>query len=180
MNDFEVLKLKKETDIDKSFTCGVDYIDRNIKDSYYPYICRHEDVYFCKFNNEILGYSIISIREICPNEIDLYAEYFADSKSFGVVYLNYIAIKETKQHNGYGTRFLCYMLKKIREHSKILPIRFITLEALKDKVQWYEDKGFKKLDSCYSNGNQRMYLDIMSCEEFERINSYMKEEMGNG
>lgn len=177
MSEFGVLKLKNEKDIEKDFTCGVEYIDHNIKNSYYPYICKHEDVYLCRLNDEILGYSIISIREIGPNEVDSYTEYFADSKPFGVVYLNYIAIKEDRQHNGYGTRFIRNIIKLIRTYCKTLPIRFITIEALKEKVCWYEEKGFQKLDSCSSNGNQRMYLDLMSPEEFEVIDNYRKGEI---
>lgn len=177
MNKLSFTKLKTEEEVDLNFTCGIGYIDEYIRSCYYPFVCKHENIYLCKINSEIVGYAAISIKEIDTNKIDLMTEYYADSKSFGIVYLNYIAIRESKQKLGFGTYFLAMLIRLVKEYSKILPLRFIIIEALKEKIDWYQKRGFKMLECNGENDNPYMFLELMNEEEFKMINDYFERSI---
>ena len=166
-------KIQNENDINISFTCGLEYIDDYIKNSFYSFLCKHQMILLCKINNQIVGYILYCIDSVDCRQTEKMTDYFADSKSFGVVYMNYIAIEIDKQHNGYGKKFLSSFIKFIKQYSKSIPLRFIVIESLKDKTGWYSNIGFKILDNETHKENPQMFYDLLDKEEKDSINNYI-------
>ena len=69
-------------------------------------------------------------------------DYYVTDHEYAALEISYIAIDRRVQGNGIGTRVLARLISDAEKLSKILPIRFLVLDALDDKVQWYLDAGF--------------------------------------
>ena len=65
---------------------------------------------------------------------------------FPSVKIEYIAVASEWQHQGIGTLLMKAMVDYVRDLSGKLPIRFVYLESVQNKVGWYAEFGFSKLD----------------------------------
>ena len=167
---YNIEKIKNEDDIKEDFTCGISYIDRNIKECYYAHLCRQEMVYLCKLDNSTVGYIVFSISELSNAELVDKVEYSFGSNSFGVIYMNYIAIDFNNQHKGYGSRFLAKFISEMKDKSKELPLRCIVINSLKDKVDWYCKRGFRLIES--KDDNPKMFVDLLDKDDIKIIDNY--------
>lgn len=91
---------------------------------------------------------------------------------FCSVKIEYIAVEESHQRHGIGTIVLKYAIKYIRDHIKGLPIRFIFLESVQDRVDWYKKYGFTDLADGVTIRNKDSYtvplcIDLVDYEEIE-------------
>ena len=174
MSKLSLRKIKNQSDINIDFTCGLSYIDEYIKNAYYPNICGHEYLYCCYENDEIVGYCSISIREVEDKYIERVSKdyYSDDTRYFATFYIRYIAVDINKQNNKIGTKFLKMIILYMKNYIKSFPVRFIILEALKDKIDWYEKIGFQIIDKEEKNDNKKMYYDLFGEEEYKIINEY--------
>ena len=81
---------------------------------------------------------MIKVVVLCDEAND----YYVTDHEYAALEISYIAIDRRVQGNGIGTRVLTRLISDAEKLSKILPIRFLVLDALDDKVQWYLDAGF--------------------------------------
>lgn len=165
-------------DINDNFDCGVDYLNKNLKDDYYAHLCNQDYIRVCRINNEIVGYCNISIKELEMQYNDKVSDEGYDGdikKSFGIVFLRYIMVHIDKQHKGIGREFLAQIITTIKTMRQFLPIRFIVIDALKERVEWYEKIGFKKINNDY---NPKMYYDMITEVERKELIEYNKSYGG--
>lgn len=175
MAQLEIVKLKEEVPL-KLFSCGNSSIDIQIKQSYYPTILQHASAFQISTDKQILGYYMLKFLKIniqsCPENIsDYYSEICNDLYS---VHIKYLAVDSRFQNKGIGTNVLGYIIKAVNELCIFWPIRLITLDALKEKYDWYRQKGFQAFqESDLHNGSPTicMYMDCLL--DIEAFNEYI-------
>ena len=73
-----------------------------------------------------------------------------------------------------------YLVKDARTLSEHWPVRLLFLDALRNKVDWYIGKGFAPLNSADLSGDSptvRLYIDLMSAEEKEKLDYYIQNSI---
>lgn len=173
------MSIKKiESDISKSFDCGNSSINSLVYESYYPTILQHAYAFEVRVDERITGYfmcrfSTIEI-EACPDEISNYmSENF---KKCASVHVEYIAIDKFYQGYGIGKSVIYHIIQWSRNLCRVYPIRLITLDALKEKYEWYQNLGFLAFDEndmADSSPTIRMYIDCLL--EKELVYNYIEE-----
>lgn len=79
------------------------------------------------------------------------------------------------QNHGIGSTILNSVIARVKELARDWPVRLFILEALRERVSWYLDKGFDALDSADLDGNSGtvwMYFDLISAEEGAALREY--------
>ena len=73
---------------------------------------------------------------------------------------------------------LIYRLEKIineaRQWTDFLPIRFITLNAVPEKVDWYKKIGFKEMGKNIDAVNTYMYIDLIKDSQY--VKNYFEQQ----
>lgn len=169
----------------ESFDCGVNKINQMVSESYLEQISQHSQTYECVIDNVTVGYCMFYIKNFINNTFEDNIETFSGGviNFYSSIHIEYIAINEMYQHNKYGLLFLQGMLKIFEKYVKILPIRFITLDAFKELAGWYELAGFKCLRPEEKNKDTGsdtvlMYKDCITEENLKLISDY--EDMFQG
>ena len=151
----KICRLKVGEKVVQCFDCGDYDLNNLILESHYANAFKQIYVLTCKLNNIDIGYLGFSISSIKHHEIN--DGYYDNQYDAGVVYLNFIAIDIQNQHRGYGQELLKYFINKIKKMSKGMPIRFLLLDSLPEKVDWYKKIGFKRI---VDNGD-KMYFSLI-------------------
>ena len=157
-----------------SFDCGNQSINNLISRSYYPTIL-HQAYAFCVSNGDaIIAYYMLKFVSIdigkCPDEI---SEFYEDSfePHLCAVNIEYIAVDKKYQGYHFGTYILQQIITDVQNLCEYWPVRFITLDALTTKIDWYKTLGFKEFKpNNDSSSTVRMYLD---CASIDLIHSYV-------
>jgi len=154
------LKIRLISDIDylnyKNFFCGNSSMDNFLKESaYYLTITKQAATSLVWLENEVVGYFTLQNHQL---KIDIPIPELIGSTH---LYIERIAIRKDLQKSGIGTFILNYIL----EISSEINERFIFIDALIEKVEWYEHRHFESLigdEKSKSNkdGLVFMYLDL--------------------
>lgn len=169
----EINKLSADVPSD-SFDCGNQSINNLIFQSCYPTIL-HQSYAFCVSNdNDIIAYYMLKFIDIdidiCPDEISDYCDDSFDPH-LCAVNIEYIAVDKKYQGYRFGTRILQQIITDVQKLCEYWPVRFITLDALTTKIDWYKTLGFKEFKpNDDSSSTVRMYLD---CAPIDLIQSYV-------
>lgn len=173
MSAVEVLKLKDEY-ITKAFDCGNASINSLIHESYFPTILQHASCYVACYKKKAVGFYMLKFRKIlleeCPEDIADFRGMFGDCFS---VHIEYIAVQKEFQNMGIGKKLLLKINRDVRELCKIWPVRLITLDALKEKYEWYQEIGFRPFNESDMENEDvtiRMFLDCLL--DVETVNNY--------
>ena len=174
MAKIEISKMKKEVPAG-TIDCGNDSINALIEKSYYPTILQHAYGYLICIEHKIIGAYMIKFVKIkledCPEEV---SEYVSDlCEDCFSIHIKFIAIDTKYQKRGCGTHVLMNIVRQVRELCDKWPIRLITLDALKDKYEWYCSLGFvafNEEDYNDENSTIKMYLDCLIDPEV--VNTY--------
>lgn len=155
--------------------CGNASINAMIEKSYYPTILQHAYGYVICLNEKIIGAYMLKFVKIdlagCPEEIsDYISDMCADCFS---IHIKYIAVDKKYQGMGVGKHVLKYIVMCVRKLCQNWPVRLITLEALKEKYNWYVSLGFLPFDEKDlqdDNTTIKMYLDCLI--DIDVVNTY--------
>ena len=172
MTEFSIrlLNCKTEREATDRFTCGNSTIDRMVKNSHYPTALQHAYAYEVSYRGLVLGYYMLKFLQhsieddAWPTSI---SEYSSDTiKDFSTVYIQYIAVDKNMQGQQIGTQILRFIIKEINKLSKLWPVRMVSLNALPDKVEWYQKNGFALYEGVsplteLGGDNRYMYLDLI-------------------
>lgn len=163
------------------FDCGIAGINDLVQRSYYPTILQHLYAFEILVDGVIVGYYMYGFRRIklseSPGDI---GDYISDLSEYCyALHIRYIAISEQYQRIGIGSKALGLLILQVQELCKTWPVRLITLDALKEKVEWYKSKGFVMFnedDIGNSKKDVAMYLDcLVDPEKLERYTSEHEE-----
>jgi GNAT superfamily N-acetyltransferase len=157
--DLNKLKVCIIKDVDykqyRDFSCGNSSMDNFLKESaYYLTITKKAATSLVWLNDEIVGYFTLQTHQF---KTDIPISELNDSKH---LYIERIATREDLQGRGIGTFILNYILELSSEINE----RLIFLDALIEKVEWYEHRHFENIineEKIKSNpdGLVFMYLD---------------------
>ncbi len=171
MATIEISKANSEVTLD----CGNASINSLITESYYTTILQHAYCYIVSYNNEVVGAYMLKFTkielDICPEDIaDYRSEICTDCFS---VHIKYIAVDKRYQRNGLGKLILKYIIKSVMQLCEKWPVRLITLDALKEKYEWYLALGFlpfneKDIDN--DSATISMYMDCLI--NIDEVNTY--------
>ena len=164
-----ILQIRKVTQsVENSpFDCGVESINKYVRDSYYPLIIQQAYAYSIASRDKVLGYYQVLFRDI---ELDKFPEYIAGYSfddhylKLTALHIRYIAIDKKYQRLGIGTSVMRIIIKSCRELADVWPVRVITLDANVDLVRWYSGFDFKQTLSNIAGQDgvtTMMFLDCM-------------------
>lgn len=176
-------KLMGEEDL-HGFDCGNPSVSNMIDQTYYACLLREARAYCVylkvKDDQEILvgAYSVSIDTLDVKNAVSPLADYYSREPPFrAMVHLDYIAVNSKVQDHGIGKAILEYIVLQARSLYREWPVRLLVLDALRDKVAWYEKRGFSAVyedDPDPHSTTVKMYLDLMPGEDFQRLSEYVE------
>lgn len=146
-------------------SCGVESIDELTKDAYVKTLLKQAVAYDILVDGIAVGGCMIKFVTICDEE------YCAGDPMYAALEITYIAIDKRFQRRRIGSQVLSMLILRARDLAKSWPIRFLIIEALRDKERWYVDAGFKeyprKEDTRYPD-TIPMRMDFIDKDAVER------------
>lgn len=171
--ELEIKKISSDVVLG-SFDCGNQSINNLISQSYYPTLLHQGHAFCVHYNGQVIAYYMLSIIAFnidkCPPDVKEYLEHSIKNsfnKHFAAVHIQYLAVDKQYQKYGIGTQLLKRIIKSTQALCKQWPIRFITLDALDDKVPWYRKNGFKEFGFGDTDHATTMYLDCVSQKDID-------------
>lgn len=170
--------LESESDL-KSFDCGNASINRLVADSFYPNLLKQIQTYMITLQGHRIGFCSLSIARLSIEDSDApIAEYYNNSPSYGALQIDFIAIDKKIHNHGVGTNALSFFVDQARKIYNTLPIRVVVLDALRDKLSWYSNRGFVPIKSSDTEGTSetiKMYYDLMPNEDLSILEQYIDQ-----
>ena len=164
-----------ETKLD-FFDCGIGSINQMVKECVYPVLCNQAKIISVSAEDEVVAFYSLAITSVEYADSDAEAfEYCHQTSRFGALKVNFIAVDKNVQHIGIGKQIMKKIIMEAIELHAIAPVRFVVLDALYDKVEWYRDIGFdyvKSSDTDETLETVRMFFDLMTDEEWDRLKNY--------
>lgn len=147
-----------------NFDCGNPAINKYVESSYFATLYQQCYAYKIMYKSVVVGYYMITLRDValsdCISEIsDYQMGEFGDY--IPSLYINYLAIETKFQKNKIGTKTLEKIITETRQLTNILPIRFITINAVPDKIDWYKKIGFSEMGKDIDSVNKYMFIDLI-------------------
>lgn len=134
------LRLKvMEEDCSSTWSCGVHSIDELIRGSYAKTIFKQALAY----NIVVDGYTVGNCMIKFVRLLDEDADYYEQDQEFIVLEISYLAIDQRLQKHGLGTQALKILITNAKKIADFLPVRFLVIDAFKDKEDWYYRSGFR-------------------------------------
>lgn len=163
-----------------AFDCGNPSIEERIKHTYYASLLQEGYGYEIVASQHLVGYYMITLTVLNGGNIPIkdrqYSSGVYQCLRYPAVEITYLAIDKRYQKKNIGTTVLKAIIKNVRNWCHQLPIRFIMIDALKEKVKWYTDLGFFAVNTSSDAGNcatVKMLIDCL-CNEGE-LNQYVNE-----
>ena len=177
MSQLTVEKLDGEV-IAGKFDCGNESINSMVSQSYFPTLLQHAYAYKVILSDCVIGYYMILFKtlelENAPEVVQEYRSSLIDT--YTCVDIKYIAVEQSKQGNSYGTHILRSIMANVYTLSNDFPVSFITLDALKEKYEWYRKNGFLAFDEKEMNNSSPTIQMYVSCVlNQEAIETYVDD-----
>ena len=158
------LRFDKLHDEVLGFTCGNGSIDAQIEHAHFLTDNGIAHAYEVTAENiGTIGYYCLRMREIrhefLPAEIgdiDIGVPF-----CFYAVEIKFLAVRKDLQKNRLGTAILQVVIENLKGYHNDVPFRFIYIDALREKIAWYERFGFRHFAGRASEDiTTPMYLDL--------------------
>jgi len=150
-----------------TFDCGNGSINRCIYESYYPTLLQHAYAFQVLVDDIIVGYYMIGFErylfddDALPEEVNDYRSTIVNTVP--AIYVKYIAIQKEFQNRKIGSSLLKYIVDRVFVLCKDFPVSIITLDALKEKYQWYKKNGFLPIDENAMRDQEPTIKMYMKC-----------------
>lgn len=164
----------------ENFVCGNHSIENMIANAYFQTILQHGYAYEFYNNGIILGYYMIRFEKVLLSQCEEAVEGYYDEalKNYYAVHIHFLAVDKRYQNRNIGTAVLNVIIKRIREMAKLWPIRLITIDALKDKYEWYIKNGFLPFNEEDLEDDKSvicMYIDCQTDDNKKRTKKFVEE-----
>lgn len=134
----EDIKIDDNIEIFKSDNPSLNtYVQR---EAYFEQIMKFTNTKVVRIENDIVAYFSIQFKDI--KIIEEFDEY-----NYPSIYLKCLAVDKIYESQGIGTALLEYITIQCEEVSKFVGCRCLLIDALTEKIKWYEERGFQYLDS---------------------------------
>jgi GNAT superfamily N-acetyltransferase len=108
--------------------------------AYFEHIMHLCNTKLVKINDDIVAFFTMEFRTL-----GIPIDY--DDNIYPVVCLKCLAVDDRFQGKGIGTAIIQYVVLECKELSKFIGCRCLIIDAIKEKVNWYKDRGFQLVDS---------------------------------
>lgn len=172
MDSLTFTKMAKPAD--PTFTCGIESIDKMVKDSYFLCLMKRSYAYEVTYNGIIVGYYRIELKRfdnskfdppLDEHSLDLYSDLYA-------LHIQYIAVRKEYQQHHIGSSIFEHILQSVDDIVKCCPLRLVTLEAFHDLINWYSKYTFIDLAPSLDNPETNlMFSDLISSSDLDKIQS---------
>ena len=172
MSRLRIEMIKNDTQL-SAFDCDNSSINMLIKESYCATLFKQDCVYTVHIDGIIVGCYMLRLIQISGLS-DEYSSAIFGSK-FAAMKIQFLAVNKNLQRKGIGTLILERAMRQIKDYSGSLPIRYILIDALVEKIPWYTSSGFFGYKTDETPRGQiscttRMYYDLI---DKEAIDQYM-------
>lgn len=171
MSELRLVVMDK--DISAGLSCGVESIDNLIQSAYAKTLFKQGLAYNIMVDTNLVGNCMIKFVHL----IDENAEYYEQDHEFIALEISYIAIAQHLQRHGIGSQVLKTLIQWAKKIAAQLPIRFLIIDAFKDKEEWYTNAGFKvypKVKDARYPGTVPMRMDLIDLKVAKRYaNSFL-------
>jgi len=150
-----------EAESSPAFSCGIPSIDELIRGSYAKTIFKQALAYNIVVDGFTVGNCMIKFVRLLDED----ADYYERDKEFIALEISYLAIDHRLQQHGLGTRALKILIANARKIADRLPVRFLVIDAFKDKENWYFQSGFRfypKVKDLRYPGTVPMRMDLIN------------------
>lgn len=122
-----------------AFSCGIPSIDELIRSSYAKTIFKQALAYNIVVDGFTVGNCMVKFVRLLDED----ADYYERDKEFIALEISYLAIDQRLQRHGLGTQALKILITNAKKIADFLPVRFLVIDAFKDKEGWYFQSGFR-------------------------------------
>jgi len=162
----------KREDTASVLDCGESDINSLMESAYLASLQKQGFAFNAFVDNELVAQVMLTMTII----LDPSRESLPDC-GFPSVKIEYIAVDRLWQHQGIGTVLMKSIVDYVREQSNRMPIRFIYLESVQDKVGWYSEFGFSELGKDLKTRYKDSYT-VPMCIDFlddKAVEEYLEE-----
>lgn len=138
-------------------------INEKIRSSYFSIIRRRGFAYSVSLNDEIVGYYMLKVVSISPEDDEIYDD--SDSPEYAAIFLDYIVVDTRFRKSGIGSNILKGIISFTKTVINQLPIRFLALKALQERKEWYEKHGFRAIED---SDSPIMLIDFLDKSEIDK------------
>lgn len=165
MSELRLTVMQKEGS--PSLSCGVHSIDELIRSSYAKTVFKQALAYNIVVDGYIVGSCMIKFVRLLDED----AEYYEHDQEFIALEISYLAIDHRLQRQGLGTQALKILIANAKKIADFLPVRFLVIDAFKDKKDWYSQSGFRvypKVEDLRYPDTIPMRMDLIDRELAEK------------
>ena len=150
------------------FDCDNTSINEQVRNSYFATIVKKGYAYSISLDNKAVGYYMLSLVSV-ENYSDRYDSGHFGTK-FAALKIEYLAIAKMYQKLGFGRCVLDIIIKQAKDLCERIPIRYLTLDSLTEKVYWYKKAGFICYPKAFETTSSTtvMYLDFVKSETIDK------------
>ena len=156
--------------------CGHDDIQAMMSEAFIMTLQKQGTAYNVLLNQRIVGQCMLRMYTI--NDEDYESTY--SGHEFACIKIQYLCIDVGYQNKGIGTLAQLMILKKTREIIKNLPIRFIYIEAVQNREEWFKKFAFSRIPEGVTLANPHntevtvpMCIDCMDHIAVQDYNDWM-------
>ncbi|KGK85850.1 N-acetyltransferase [Clostridium sp. HMP27] len=169
--ELELIDITTGVELD-NFNSNNPSLDTYLKrQAYYEHMMHFSNTKLVKINNQVAAFFTLEFREV-----KIPVDY--DDNIYPVVCLKCLAVDCKFQSNGIGSTILEYITPQCQELSEFVGCRCLIIDAVKEKVNWYKDRGFQYIDSEESINEYDvtvpMFIDF---RDTELVIDYFDEEV---
>lgn len=161
----------------QSFDCGNGSINTSLTcDAYYKHLAKKASTTEVALKTDA-GFQIVAY---CSLSVIMFgvAEEDEEEIAYPAVHIDIIGVNRDKQGRGYGTQLLRYIIRRVREFSQFACIRYVLLDAIKDRYTWYEERGFLVLNVEDLQNDESTIQMFMDLRDDSLLQSYFEEQGG--
>lgn len=147
--------------------CGVDSIDALVRSAYARTLFKQSLAYDIRVDGRAVGSCMVRLVRLLDED----AEYYERDQEFVALEISYLAIDKRLHRRGLGTQVLKALIQRAREIAAALPVRFLVIDALKEKEGWYTEAGFRtypKVEDLRYPDTVPMRMDLIDLKAAER------------
>lgn len=159
-----ISRITDEPDLSQ-FDCDNGSIQNSIKEAYLATLLKQGYAYDVRLGGKVIGHYMIMIAPFNYIDEENYHTSYNVNK-YAALHLHYLAVDKKYQNtrNKFGTNILKYIVKDAKRISEELPIRFLSIDALRERYQWYLERGFHPYNPRDIDNNSdtiKMFIDFI-------------------
>ena len=138
--DFELVDITVDNELE-NFNSNNPSLDIYLKrQAYFEHIMHLSNTKLVKIDNDIVAFFTMEFRT-------LKIPFDYDDNTYPVVCLKCLAVDYRFQRRGIGSTILQYITPQCEELSEFIGCRCLIIDAIKEKINCYRDRGFQFVDS---------------------------------